>query len=352
MNPSTPGGCIASASAKRRPRFHHPDWFRDMRRFESPSLKRALWQILDTFIPYLALWAGMVLLFKYGAPYWTILLLSLVGAGLQVRIFILFHDCCHGSFFRSPFANSALGTITGILTCTPYKGWRSEHNAHHATASNLDSRGVGDITTLTLEEYRAASRWKRFMYRAYRNPLVMFVLGPVWVFVVKFRFFPKNGDRSERLSVMITNLGLVGVTALAAFTIGLKAFLAVQLPIFLIGAAAGIWLFYVQHQFEKDYWARHEDWDPIRASLEGSSYYKLPRILQWFTGNIGLHHVHHARPRIPNYNLQRCHDTFPALHNVRPLTLWTSLKSLRLHLWDEASQQMVGFAALRRETGL
>jgi len=324
-----------------------PAWFREMRTFEAPSLKRALWQILDTFVPYLALWIFMVILFRIGAPYWTILLLSILAAGLQIRIFILFHDCCHGSFFASRRANVTLGTIAGVLTCTPYKGWRSEHNAHHATSSDLDRRGIGDITTLTVAEYRSAPWWKRMAYRAYRNPLILFILGPVWVFLIRFRFFPKKAGRPERLSVLTTDLAPVSIVALAAWTIGLKTFLAVQLPTFMIGAAAGVWLFYIQHQFEKDYWARHETWDPLRASLEGSSYYKLPKVLQWFTGNIGLHHVHHARPRIPNYNLQRCHDHFAALGKVRPLTLWTSMKSLRLHLWDEETQRMVGFGALR-----
>ncbi len=333
---------------RRSSRSAMPEWFREMRRFEIPSFRKALWQMLDTFVPYLGLWAGMVLLYRFGAPYWVILLLSVVTAGLQVRIFIMFHDCCHGSFFASRRANAALGTIAGVLTFTPFKGWRSDHNVHHATSSDLDRRGTGDITTLTVEEYRAAPFWKRLAYRTYRNPLVLFVLGPVWVFLVKFRFFPKNAGRQERLSVMITNLALAAVVGLAALTIGLKTFLAVQLPIFLIGAAAGVWLFYVQHQFERDYWARHDRWDPLRASLEGSSYYKLPKLLQWFTGNIGLHHVHHARPRIANYNLQRCCDAFPALNRVKPITLWTSFRSLRLHLWDERTQKMVGFRALRR----
>ena len=331
-----------------RPPATRPDWIKAMARYELPSLRRALWQMLDTFIPYLALWALMVLLLKQGAPYGIVLLLSIVAAGLQVRIFIMFHDCCHGSFFRSHVANTVLGTIAGVMTFTPFKDWRQAHNMHHATSGDLDRRGVGDVTTMTVEEYRAAPLMRRLRYRAYRHPLVMFVLGPVWVFLVSFRFFPKNAKRPERISILITNVSIAAVACAASWTIGLRTYLLIQLPILLISGAAGIWLFYVQHQFEKDYWARHEVWDPLRAALQGSSFYKLPKILQWFSGNIGLHHIHHIRPRIPNYNLQRCLDAIPALQAVEPLTLWRSLRSLRFRLWDEAGQKMVGFRALHR----
>lgn len=331
-----------------RPPATRPDWIKAMARYELPSLRRALWQMLDTFIPYLALWALMVLLLKRGAPYGIVLLLSIVAAGLQVRIFIMFHDCCHGSFFRSHVANTVLGTVAGVMTFTPFKDWRQAHNMHHATSGDLDRRGVGDVTTMTVEEYRAAPLMRRLRYRAYRHPLVMFVLGPVWVFLVSFRFFPKNAKRPERISILITNVSIAAVACAASWTIGLRTYLLIQLPILLISGAAGIWLFYVQHQFEKDYWARHEVWDPLRAALQGSSFYKLPKVLQWFSGNIGLHHIHHIRPRIPNYNLQRCLDAVPALQAVEPLTLWRSLQSLRFRLWDEAGQKMVGFRALHR----
>ena len=329
-----------------RPPATKPDWIKAMARYELPSLKRALWQMLDTFIPYLALWALMVLLLKQGAPFGIVLLLSIVAAGLQVRIFIMFHDCCHGSFFRSHVANTVLGTIAGVMTFTPFKDWRQAHNMHHATSGDLDRRGVGDVTTMTVEEYRAAPLMRRLRYRAYRHPLVMFVLGPAWVFLVSFRFFPKHAKRPERISILITNVSIAAVACVASWTIGLRTYLLIQLPILLISGAAGIWLFYVQHQFEKDYWARHEVWDPLRAALQGSSFYKLPKVLQWFSGNIGFHHIHHIRPRIPNYNLQRCMEAFPALQAVEPLTLWRSLKSLRFRLWDEAGQKMVGFRAL------
>ena len=338
---------LVSIDPSKPPKTAKPEWFRAMARYEMPSLGRALWQMLDTFVPYLALWVVMVLLVRNGYPYWITLLLSVVAAGFQVRIFIMFHDCCHGSFFRSRRANALLGTVAGVLTFTPYKDWQAAHNRHHATVADLDQRGVGDVTTLTVEEYKAAPFLRRMRYRAYRHPLVMFVLGPVWVFLVSFRFFPRGAKRPERTSIMVTNLALAATAAAASWTIGLRTYLLIQMPILLIGGACGIWLFYVQHQFEKGYWASHEEWDPLQAALEGSSFYKLPKILQWFSGNIGLHHIHHLRPRIPNYNLQRCMDAFPAMREVEPLTLWKSLKSLRLRLWDEHRRRMVGFEVLR-----
>lgn len=322
-------------------------WLALMAEFERPSLRRALWQIFDTFVPYLALWALMICTVHYGYPYWVTLALSLLAAGFLVRMFILFHDCCHGSFFSAKWANGLLGTVAGVLTFTPYKAWRWEHNMHHATSGDLDRRGTGDINTLTVAEYRASPFFRRLAYRAYRNPLVMFGLGPAFIFLFNFRFWPKGGKRSERISVLVTDIALAGILLLASLTIGLKTYLAIQLPIILIGGAAGIWLFYVQHQFEKTYWAPHKIWNSMAAAIEGSSFYRLPKVFQWFSGNIGLHHVHHLRPRIPNYNLQRCYDAVTALHAVAPLTLLGSLRGLWLHLWDERQQKMVSFRALR-----
>ncbi len=330
-----------------RARKAMPEWFEQSARFERPHLGRALGQVADSVLPYLALWAVMVASVRRGLPYWVILALAVPASGLLVRIFILFHDCAHGSFFASRRANTLLGTVAGILTFTPFQDWRRDHNLHHATAGDLDRRGWGDVTTLTVEEYRTAPRWKRLSYRAYRNPFVMFLLGPFYLFVVKFRFFSPGTAFPERASVLVTDLGIIALTALAGATVGFKTYLSVQLPVILLSGTWGVWLFYVQHQFERAYWARHEAWDPVKASMQGSSHYKLPRVLQWFSGNIGLHHIHHVRPRIPNYNLQRCYDEVPALQSVEPLTFLRSLRSLRLHLWDERNRRMVGFRALR-----
>ena len=324
-----------------------PDWYKSVARYQRPDLRRAVWQLVDTLVPYGALWALMVRTVQLGVSYWITLALAVVAAGFMARIFIIFHDCGHGSFFASRRANTILGYVCGILTLTPYEDWRHSHGVHHATIGDLDRRGTGDVYVMTVDEYLAAPRLKRIAYRLFRNPLVMFGLGPGAVFLLTHRFPHKGAGKRQRYSVYITNLAIAAIIGVASLTIGLRTYVAVQLPIFLIGFAAGVWLFYVQHQFEGVYWARHEAWDPMRAALEGASYYKLPKVLQWFTGNIGLHHIHHVRPRIPNYNLQQCYDEVPAMQAVEPLTMRKSLKSLGLHLWDEGQQKLVGFRSLR-----
>jgi omega-6 fatty acid desaturase (delta-12 desaturase) len=323
-----------------------PAWHDDVARFARADDRHAIWQLVNTFVPYAALWVAMVRTVQLGLPYGLTLALAVVAAGFLVRIFIFFHDCGHGSFFSSPRANTVLGYVTGILTFTPYHDWRRSHATHHATAGNLDRRGVGDVWTMTVNEYLAASRWQRLGYRLFRNPLVMFVLGPAFMFLLSQRFARKPARRRERLSVIITNLALLAIVLLASLTIGLGTYLAIQLPVLFMAGTAGLWLFYVQHQYQDVYWARDDAWDPVQSALEGSSYYKLPRPLQWITGNIGLHHIHHLRPRIPNYALQACYDAIPAMQAVRPLTFFESLKSLSMNLWDEGQQKMVGFRAL------
>jgi len=263
-----------------------------------------------------------------------------------VRIFILFHDCCHGSFFASRRANTILGYVSGILTFTPFEDWRFAHNLHHATAGDLDRRGVGDIWTMTTEEYLKASLRKRLAYRIYRNPFVLFGPGPALLFLFFQRFSTKGAGKRERKSVFLTNVALLAIVGMASLTIGFQTYLLIQLPIILIGASLGLWLFYIQHQFESAYWVHHESWDPMKVALWGSSYFKLPQILQWFTGNIGLHHIHHVRPNIPNYNLQRCHDDTPTFHAIKPVTVRTSFQSLRLALYDEKQQKLISFRSL------
>ena len=323
------------------------DWFRALAQYEKPNLRKAVWQLLNTFVPYVALWALMVYMIGRGLPYWAVLPLAVVAAGLLVRIFIFFHDCSHGSFLPSRRANRITGYVCGILTFTPFENWRSPHIEHHTTDGDLDRRGTGDVWTLTVEEYLAAPRGKRLAYRLLRNPFILFVLGPLYMFLIGNRFPHKGAGQQERYSVAVTNLAILGIIGLAIWTIGLRAYLLIQLPVIGIAGAAGIWLFYVQHQFDGVYWARHEEWDPIRAALDGSSYYRLPKVLQWFSGNIGLHHIHHLRPRIPNYNLQQCYEDIPALQAAEPLTLLGSLKSLFLNLWDEKEQKLVSFRSLK-----
>jgi len=330
-----------------KPQMTQKEWNKALSKYAQPNLRKAIWQILNTFIPYLALWAIMIRLIHLGYPYWIILLLTIPASALMVRIFIFFHDCCHGSFFASRRANKILGYISGILTLTPYEDWRLAHNRHHATAADLDRRGTGDVWTLTVDEYLTAPPLKRIAYRLFRDPLILLGLGPTFVFLISQRFPHKGARKAELYSVLITDLGFFAILITAWLTFGLRTYILIQLPILIIGGAAGVWLFYVQHQYEGVYWARHEEWELTRASLEGSSYYKLPKLLQWVTGNIGLHHIHHLQPRIPNYTLQQAQDDIPALQTVKPLTLGRSLKSLGLNLWDEAEQKLVSFRSVR-----
>jgi len=277
------------------------------------------------------------------------LLLALPAAGLLIRTFIIQHDCGHGSFLRSRRANDLIGSLCGVLTLTPYRYWRKNHAIHHATASRLERRGTGDIWTLTVAEYRACTRWQRFVYRLYRHPIVLFILGPVLLLVVLHRFPSKQPFRwnRDRASIVWTNLGLVGVYALLCWLLGWQTFLMVQLPIVFLSASIGTWLFYVQHQFEGTYWAPNARWDYEAAALRGASYYKLPRVLQWFSGNIGFHHIHHLSHRIPNYNLQRCHDENPMFQEGCILTLRSSFRTIPLKLWDEDRERLVDMRQAR-----
>jgi omega-6 fatty acid desaturase (delta-12 desaturase) len=292
----------------------------------------------------------MIRAIQSGMSYWVTLALAVVAAGLLVRVFIIFHDCGHSSFFASRRANTILGYITGVMTFTPFEAWRHSHAVHHSTVSDLDRRGKGDVWLMTVDEYRAASRLKRIAYRIFRSPFLMFGLGSGLSFLIAQRIPQRGARRQDVLSVHVTNVAILAIVLLAGFTIGIRTYLLIQLPVILIAAAAGVWLFYVQHQFEGVYWARHEDWDVRRAALEGSSFYRLPRVLQWFTGNIGFHHIHHISPRVPNYSLQTAFERIPALQDVDRLTIRKSLKALRLHLYDEENQRLVSFASLRTST--
>jgi omega-6 fatty acid desaturase (delta-12 desaturase) len=311
-------------------------------KFEVASLGRARWQVVNSFLPYVLLWVAMVYALSFS--YWLMLPLAILAAGFLARIFIIFHDCGHASFFKSKRANNAMGVVAGLLNLTPYRHWRWQHALHHGTAGDLDRRGSGDIWTLTVQEYIHSTCWRRFAYRLARNPLVLFVIAPLYVFVVHHRFAVAGAPQRERRSVRRTNWALLGITLGMSAVIGLKAFLLIQLTVSAFAGATGLWLFYVQHQFEGAYWARSPEWDYTAAALQGSSFYKLPRILQWFTGNIGFHHIHHLSPRIPNYHLQRCHDADPFFETIKPVTLLASLKSLSFRLWDEQRNVFVGFS--------
>ena len=316
-------------------------WLARLTAFKGPDPKRSVWQLASATAMYAGAWALMYA--SLGVGYWLTLLLTVPAAFLLVRLFIIQHDCGHGAFFRS----SRAADILGVLTLTPYHYWKKTHAMHHATSGNLEHRGFGDIDTLTVDEYLARSRWERFKYRVYRHPAVLFGVGAVLHFFVRHRLptiVPRTWTR-ERRSILWTDVGLAGFVVLMGTLVGFRAFLLVQLPVALLSCSIGVWLFYVQHQFEPTYWEHDEHWAYDAAALEGSSYYRLPKLLQWATGNIGLHHIHHLNARIPNYRLQQVLDTYPELQRVATLTLKESFRCVRLVLWDERARKLVPFPA-------
>lgn len=317
-------------------------WKQAVKDYQQSDLRVSLWQMLNTIGPYFILW--YLAYRSLEVHYVLTLIIAFVAGMFAFRTFIIFHDCGHGSFFKSQRANDIVGILTGIITFTPYYAWRHSHAVHHASSGDLDRRGVGDVWTLTREEFETLPRWKRLAYRLYRNPFVIFVVGPTIDFVVLQRLPSVNASEKprEKNSVHITNLILLGIFLGMGFTIGFHEYIAVQLPIIAFASSMGVWFFYVQHQFEDAYWERHENWDFASAALHGSSYYELPKLLQWFSGNIGFHHIHHLSPRIPNYKLEECHKTHE-IFQVEPLTLKTSLKSLHIRLYDEDRHKMIGY---------
>jgi omega-6 fatty acid desaturase (delta-12 desaturase) len=298
---------------------------------------------MNTLIPYFVIVYLMIRTVTNGQAYWLTLLLALPAAGLLVRIFILFHDCTHGSFFRSKRANTFFGYLLGIFVFTSFEDWRKHHLKHHQTYADLDSRGWGDVWTMTLQEYELASKASRFKYRLYRHPLVLFGIGALFNFLIMQRFSTALSGRREKRSLLLTNLLILGFIVLATQTIGWQTYIAVQLPIIWMAGAAGIWLFYVQHQFEGVYWSRKSELDEVQAGMTGSSYFNLPPILRWFSGNIGYHHIHHLNALIPNYNLKKCYDQIDELQIENPLNLRNSWSCAGLKLWDEKNQELVSF---------
>jgi acyl-lipid omega-6 desaturase (Delta-12 desaturase) len=313
--------------------------------YARPRLSRSMLDLATSVVPYLVLLAAM-----YVAVHVSILLtigLAILASAFLTRTFIVFHDCTHGSFFATKRANSLVGNALGILVWLSFRSWQHEHAVHHATSGNLDRRGVGDITTLTIDEYRARSRWGRLGYRVFRNPFVMFGLGWLLVLVLKPRFVPRGASKRVRNSILTTNLTLALLIAAGCLTVGWRSVLIVQGLILLITGGVGIWLFYVQHQFEDAYWQAHDDWSYEAAALYGSSFLALPRVLHFFTGNIGYHHVHHLSARIPNYNLPAAHETTAQLQAVPRLSLREGLRATRLKLWDERQGRLVTFREAR-----
>lgn len=325
-------------------------WNSVIPKYQAPRVRSSVWQVCNSFLPFFGLWYLMAL--SLGVSYVITLALAFVAAGFMARIFIIQHDCGHGSFFRSRMANDAVGMLASLLTLTPYHYWRKSHAIHHAGAGKLDKRGIGDIYTMTVDEFLSKSRWGRLKYRLYRNPVVLFGFAPTFMFTVLYRFPVSriNALRKVEASVWLTNLAIAALASGMILLVGWKTFLAVQIPITVVTSSLGMWLFYVQHQFEDTYWSEGEQWDFAAAAIRGSSFYRLPRVLQWFTGNIGFHHVHHLSPKIPNYLLEKCHAEVPAVREASVLTIRKSLESLPLTLWDERRRKLISFSQLRRMT--
>lgn len=319
---------------------------KDVSPFATSNTKSGVRQLINTVVPFLLIW---FLAYKsLSISIWLTIPLVILAAGFVIRIFIIFHDCTHYSFFKSNRANRIVGTITGVITLFAYEKWKRNHAIHHATSSNLDKRGTGDVWVMTVEEYIDASKWLRLAYRLYRNPIVMFGLGPIFLFLISNRFNRKGAKRKERLNTYIINLSIAVIYGSLIWAIGWQSFLIIQLPILMISGSLGIWLFYVQHQFEDSYFEDESKWDFVKAAIDGSSYYKLPKVLQWVTGNIGYHHVHHLSPRVPNYKLEDAHESTPPLQKVTTITLGSSLQSIRFRLYDAKTKSFLSFKEFKQ----
>ena len=320
------------------------DWAQALAPYRRARALRAVFELAVTLFPFVALWAAMLIAARHGQV-WLSLAMAPLAAALLVRLFMIQHDCGHGSFLPSTAANDWLGRAIGVVTMTPYDHWRRSHAIHHATSGNLDRRGTGDIKTLTVREYIARTELDRLRYRLYRHPLVMFGIGPAYLFLIENRLpfgFMRKGAMPW-VSTMTTNAGILLVAGVLAWTAGIVTFLVVVLPVIVLAATAGVWLFFVQHQFEGTAWFAAADWSRPEAALHGSSHYCLPPLLRWFSANIGVHHVHHLSSGIPFYRLPEVLRNYPALGEVGRLGLRQSLACVRLALWDEDTGRLISF---------
>ena len=320
------------------------DWMKVISGYNKPENLKSWWQIINSIGPYIILWIVMIKTIEIG--WWLTLLLAIPAAGFMVRIFIIFHDCGHGSFFKSQKINKIIGIITGMIVFTPYHKWHRDHKIHHQTVGNLEKRGIGDVHTLTVEEYSGLSGFKKFAYRFYRNPFFLFGIAPILLFTLQHRFTKSYMSWREKAYVHLTSLALIAIISGLIYFIGWKTFLMIQLPILYIATVHGVWLFYVQHQYRDVLWENDSTWDYKNSALHGSSWFKLPAVLNWFTGNIGYHHIHHLSPMVPNYNLKKCHFENPIFHTVRPITFFTAFESLLLRLYDVKNKRMIRFSEI------
>ncbi len=323
-------------------------WVSQLSRYEGAGVAQSLAQIVTSFVPYFLLLTAQFVILQRGYPYWMAAALVPLAGLFLVRIFIILHDCSHKSYLgRSVGACFVAGHICGILTFTSFFEFRRSHVLHHANVGNLEKRGIGDIWTMTVDEYRSARPWKRALYRMFRNPFFLFGIAPTLKFVVLQRF-PTGTTRSKELMSIIFTDVMIGLIILAAhFTIGIKMYMALQLPVIALASSIGVWLFYIQHQFENVYWAHEREYDRFKAAMKGSAFYNLPGILRWFTGNIGYHHVHHMNYRIPNFNLKKCYDQTPELRAAETITPAGGFACMSRALWDEKTRKLITFSALK-----
>jgi omega-6 fatty acid desaturase (delta-12 desaturase) len=322
-------------------------WLKRLVRYRTPNRLRSAFELAVTAIPLAVLWIAALVAVHYGI--WWGLILVVPAAAFLVRLFMIQHDCGHGAFFGQRQLDDWIGRVIGVLTLTPYDCWRRSHATHHASSGNLDERGIGDVATLTIAEYRARTPWGRLRYRLYRHPVVMFGLGPAWLFLIQHRL-PVGMMRAGPLpwvSTMVTNLAIVALAVGLIWWMGALPFFLVHLPIMLLASTAGVWLFYVQHQFEDTHWVTRKDWVFQEAALHGSSFYDLPAVLHWFTGNIGIHHVHHMSSKVPYYRLPEVLEDYPELRDIGRITLLDSIRGVKLVLWDEVGQRLVSFREAR-----
>jgi len=319
-----------------------------IRPFINPSNKRAIFQIANTVIPYIVSIIGMYFMILYGVHYLFVLVASIIPALFLVRIFILFHDCTHNSFMKSKKAMDVIGTIFGVLVFTPYKKWKEEHRQHHRTVGNIDKRGVGDVWTMTVAEYNNTSKLGRLGYKLYRNPLVLFVIGPVYIFLIGQRFPSKRMTKSLWVDLIIHNIGVLSIILVVSFTVGFKYYLMIQLPIIAISASLGVWIFFVQHQYDDVYWEDTEHWTILDAALKGSSVYKLPMVLNWFTGSIGYHNIHHLNSKIPNYRLKKLFKTYKEMRESKQIKLFQSIRLASLFLYDEKTKKLISYRRYKK----
>ncbi len=322
------------------------NWTRVVRKYMKPSNAKSNWQLASAVIPYLATWVVAYVLYSYSP---LLALIAIVpGATFLLRMFIIMHDCGHGCFFKSKEKNDFWGFVTGVATFSPYRQWTRTHKYHHKHSGNLDFRGIGDIDILTVEEYEELGTWKKIKYKLIRSPLVFLFIGSFYVFVLEHRFVKKEDNAEERRGVHLTNLAMLVIAVGVSYFCGLGFYLLFQVGSVALAATSGIFLFYVQHQFENVYWCKDEEWNHVEASLRGCSYFKLPRVLQWVTGNIGYHHIHHLCSSIPNYNLEKAYKENPLLQTCTVLGFKDSFKALFLNLYDMKEQRLISFREYRR----